>query len=291
MENVGGQAVIEGVMMRAGDHVVTAVRNPKGRIVFKKEKVDSFAKKIPFKFPFVRGIVVLFETLSVGIRSLNYSADVASGKKETKATGYDAILTVLSFVFAFAIAIALFKFVPLALAQFASRFSASLSNRFAFNALEGIIKLAVFVGYITLISQMKDIKRVFQYHGAEHKVINCFEAKKKLTVDDARRFSTLNPRCGTSFLLFVILISIVVYIFIPMDFSFWAKFSLRLLLLPVIAGMSYELLKLASKYSESKLFCIVSAPGLWMQKLTTKEPDDKQLEVALFSLKKVLKNK
>jgi len=289
MKNVGGQAVIEGVMMRAGDYVVTAVRNPKGKIVFKKEKVDSLAKKAPFKFMFIRGVVVLFESLSVGMRSLNYSAEVASGKKESKTSGSDIALTIFSFVFALAIAIALFKFVPLALTQLASRFSSSLSNSLAFNALEGAIKLAIFVGYIALISRMKDIKRVFQYHGAEHKAINCLEAKKKLTVDNTREFSTLNPRCGTSFLLFVILISIFVYIFIPMNFSFWAKFSLRLLLLPVIAGMSYELLKLASKYSESRLFHAVSAPGLWMQKLTTKEPDDKQLEVALFSLKKALK--
>ena len=288
MDNVGGQAVMEGVMMRSGNYVVTSVRNPKGKIVFRGGKMSTISKRLPFKLPFVRGIVVLFESLVVGMRSLNYSAEVASGKKGQKSSGSDVVLAVLSFVFAFAIAIALFKFVPLVLAQLASRFSASLENRFAFNALEGLIKLAIFVGYIALISRMKDIKRVFQYHGAEHKAINCFEAKKRLTVGNAGKFSTLNPRCGTSFLLFVIFISIVVYIFIPMGFSFWAKFGLRLLLLPVIAGVSYEMIKLASRYPRNILFHAVSAPGLWMQRMTTKEPDDRQLEVALFSLKKVI---
>ncbi len=291
MEVVGGQAVIEGVMMRAKGSVVTAVRDPHGRIVFRKGKVSSLTKKAPFKWPFLRGVISLCETLVIGLKSLNYSADVAmhDGKK-VESTKKDWVFMAFSVVLSFALAIAIFKFIPLALAQFAAGFSSVFGNRFVFNVIEGVLKLGMFVGYIFVIGRMKDMRRVFQYHGAEHKAVNCYEAGKSLTIDNAKVFSTVNPRCGTSFLLFVILVSILVYVVIPLDFSFWVKLGLRILLLPVIAGVSYEILKLSARYPRNSFFLAVSAPGLWMQMLTAKEPDDRQLEVALFSLRKALKD-
>lgn len=290
MELVGGQAVIEGVMMRFKNNVVTAVRDPHGKIVFKSEKVKSLTSKAPFSWPFVRGAAAIVDTLTVGMRSLNYSADVAlKDEKETKSDN-SWIVFALSITLSIAFAIALFKFVPLLLTQLITGSSSLSQNKYAFNFIEGLIKLGVFVSYVLLIGQMKDIKRVFQYHGAEHKAVNCHEAKEELTIDNAKKFSTINPRCGTSFMLFVILISIFVYVIIPLDINFFAKLGLRIALLPVIASISYELLKVGAKYRENPLFLVINAPGLWVQKLTTGEPDDKQLEVALFSLKKVLKS-
>lgn len=282
---------MEGVMMRSKDTVVTAVRDPNGKIVYKKDKVKSLTKKPPFKWPFLRGIISLYETLVIGMKSLNYSADVAmhDGRK-VESTKKEWVFMAFSVVLSLGLAIAIFKFIPLALTQFASGFSSVFGNRFVFNIVEGVLKLGMFIGYIVLIGQMKDIRRVFQYHGAEHKAVNCYEAGKPLTVEAAKTFSTVNPRCGTSFLLFVILVSILVYIVIPLDFSFWVKLGLRLLLLPVIAGVSYEVLKLSAKYPKNSVFKAISAPGLWVQRLTTKEPDDRQLEVALFSLRKAVKN-
>ncbi len=290
MKLVGGQAVLEGVMMRYNNNVVTAVRNPKGRIVFRREKVKSLSGRAPFSWPVIRGVVSLVESLAIGMGSLNYSADVAShdGKK-AEASKMNLFIMVVSTAVSLVLVVALFKLIPLASAQFLANRMGFFSNRFAFNMVEGVLKLGIFIGYILLIGRIKDIRRVFEYHGAEHKAVNCFEAEKKLTVANAKGFSTLNPRCGTSFVLFVILVSIFVYILLPLGLSFWSKLLLRLLLLPVIAGLSYEVLRLGARKNGNALFSAVSAPGMWMQKLTTKEPDAMQLEVALFSLKKVLK--
>lgn len=282
MGNLGGQAIIEGVMIRNEDVVATAVRNPEGEIVTKKEKINSFAKKFR-KAYFIRGVVNLVESLIIGIKTLNYSANIAAGQKTEKekpiSTGYMAITLIIALAFA----LFLFKFIPLTIAQY---FSSHVSeNNYLFNIVDGLVKIAIFIGYVLFISRMKDVKRVFQYHGAEHKAVNCYEAKEKVNLENCKKYSTIHLRCGTSFVITVLAISIVVYIFIPKELSFSSKLFWRIMLLPVIAGISYEILKIGSKYEKSIFSKILTSPGRLIQKITTKEPDEKQLEVAITALK------
>ncbi len=290
MEYVGGQAVIEGVMMKAKDNTVTAVRKPSGKIIYKKNKIISLTKNKFFGLPFIRGIVNLIEMLIIGIKALNYSTDIAledeTTDKHEKMSWYHVLITILLSI---GLALALFKLVPLLITELLKNNLSLFQNRYVFNITEGLIKISILVLYIYVISFFADIKRTFMYHGAEHKAVHCYEHKKKLTVDNARPYSTIHPRCGTSFILLVLAISIIVYIFLPLDVSFWVKYGLRLLLLPVIAGISYEVLKLSAKYQNNIFLKLIMAPGLALQKLTTNEPTDDQLEVALFSLKKALK--
>ncbi|MFH1456289.1 MAG: DUF1385 domain-containing protein [archaeon] len=290
MENVGGQAVIEGVMMKAKDTIVTAVRKPTGEIVYQKKKFKSLTKKPVLKWPFIRGIVNLIEMLVIGIKSLNYSTDIAmdeegTGKHE-KLSWFHILITI---VLSLGLALVLFKFVPLLITQLLNNNVSLFENRYIFNITEGLLKIMILVLYIYVISYFADIKRTFMYHGAEHKAVHCYESGKELIVKNCRKFSTIHPRCGTSFILLVLGISIIVYIFLPLDISIWSKYGLRLLLLPVIAGISYEVLKLSAKHQKNIILKLIMAPGLALQRLTTNEPTDDQIEVALFSLKKALK--
>lgn len=280
MQKVGGQAVIEGVMMRTAKKMAVAVRNPKGKIVTKVEKLDLLSERMK-KWVFLRGLVNLIEMLVHGVKTLNYSADIATGEEKKEKTNWFFFLIILVISIGFGLLI--FKFLPLLVAQLVNP-----RSNIAFNLIDGGIKLFVFVAYVYVISLMKDVRRVFSYHGAEHKTVNCYEAKEKLIVKNAKKYSTLNPRCGTSFIMIVIIISIVVYVFIPKSVPFMYKLLYRILLLPVIAGISFEVLKISAKYEKNFFFRLFVKPGVWVQKITTKEPDDKQLEVALVALKKVV---
>lgn len=280
----GGQAVIEGVMMRGKDYLAVAVRRSNGEIVIKKDPVGSITKKYPFlKWPFVRGVVALCESFGVGLKALMFSADqFMESEGETKLTGWESTMMI---VFALALTIVLFIVLPLLGRMLVNKF---LHGNLWGNIVEHTLRIVILVGYIVGVSFMEDIKRVFAYHGAEHKVINTFEAKEDLTVENARKYTTFHPRCGTSFLLFVVIISAIFYVFLRSD-VIWMRLISRILLLPVVAGVSYELLKYIGKHQDFFLWRWLSYPGFWLQKLTTREPDDQQIEVAINSLVAVLR--
>ncbi|MDK9711760.1 DUF1385 domain-containing protein [Acidaminobacter sp.] len=294
---IGGQALIEGVMMRGRNTIAIAVRRPDGEIDIKVEalKTRPWMKKIG-KIPVLRGFFGLISSMAVGVRALTYSAEVFSEADESYEPSKfdrwimdkfgdkaDNIIVGISMIFAFVMAFVLFAAIPTLTARFLGGF---LESTTVMTVAEGLIKIGVFIAYLSLISQMRDIKRVFQYHGAEHKSISCLESGQPLDVEHARMFTTLHPRCGTSFLFIVLVVSIIVFSFISWS-NLLMRIVLKVLLLPVIAGISYEIIKWAGK-SDSVLVRAVSYPGLMMQKLTTKEPDDRQLEVALAALHKVL---
>ncbi len=281
---IGGQAVINGVMMRSPKYYSVAIRKPKGKIKVKHHKIPK-PKKI-FRLLFLRGIYNLVDMLKIGLKALNYSAEEATGKKEKVKTYELVLITILTIIFALAI----FKFIPLLTARFFERtFSVVAENYLLFNVIDGVSKIVVFIIYILVISSMKDIKEIFRYHGAEHKAVNCYEAGKELNVKNCRKFSRLNLRCGTSFLIIVLIISIFVYVFIPKEYSFFMKFILRILLLPIIIAVSYELLKLFDKFKDKAIAKILSQPGLLIQRLTCYEPDDKQIEVAIKAVEDIKK--
>jgi len=307
---VGGQAVIEGVMMRSPNFYTVSVRDSKGKIKTRQKKFVSLMKRMRVKgvsvlnIPLLRGLIHLVESMIIGIRSLNYSnaifldEDVAeddetdSGGKETSIWkkflfGFLGIVYVLGTL---TFTIFLLKFLPLWIAEKAAEIWPYVEQHYLlFNAIDGVTKITIFLTYIIVISAMKDIRRVFQYHGAEHKSIFAYEAGEELTVENARKQSRFHPRCGTSFIFIVILMSVLVYTAIPPADTFWAKLGDRLIVIPIIAGISYELLKLSAKWQKNMLMRVFMAPGLWLQKLTTREPDDDQLEIALHSLKESLK--
>jgi len=296
---VGGQAVIEGVMMRSPNHFVVSVRKEDGKIKTRDFHFQSLTKKYKILgIPVVRGLVNLFESMYIGVKALNVSnAEYMAGEKDhvadLKRPLWKEILVFVGYtiymIFVFGFAIFLFKFLPLGITEFlSSRLSALDQNYFIFNLVDGVIKTAFFLIYLILISLLPDIKRVFMYHGAEHKSIWTYELDKPLIPDEATKQTRFHPRCGTSFILLVILISILIYTVIPTPDDFAHKFLIRIAVLPLIAGVSYEALKFSAKYQDTLLMKMVVAPGLWFQKITTKEPDEKQLEVALCSLKKCL---
>ena len=278
---VGGQAVIEGVMMRGFGKVATAVREPTGKIGVQVKPVHSIADRYPvLKLPFLRGSVTLIESLVLGIRSLSFSAQ-AAGEEDEQLLDSELALTIL---FALAVACGLFIAVP----TFAAKFLHELTDDpLIFNLAEGFLRLAIFVLYIFAISRMKDIQRVFQYHGAEHKTIFCYEADLPLTVENVRKFPRLHPRCGTAFLLIVMIVSIFVFAFLGWP-DLWLRILSRILLLPVVAGIAYEIIRFAGR-SKNPLVHVAILPGLWLQYLTTREPDDSMIEVAIASLEAVQK--
>ncbi len=295
-KSVGGQALIEGVMMKGPDEIAMAVRKSDGEIVVKKEPVGKMEKSAFYKIPILRGIIAFIGSMIIGVRAITYSAevfeDIDSDEEKSKFEKWleekfgdksDDIITYLSVAFALTMSIVIFMFIPTFLINFLKNI---FTNQVVLSGFEGILKILMFIGYIILISRIKEIKRVFQYHGAEHKVIYCYESGKPLTVENARGFTTLHPRCGTSFLLIVMVLSISVFSFLGWDNPI-QRVAMKLILLPLIAGVSYELIKLAGK-SKSKIVCAISYPGLMLQKLTTNEPDDKQLEVAIVALKNIL---
>ena len=282
---IGGQAVMEGVMMRNSDKYAVAVRKEDGEIVVKTDDYAGVLKSSSVgKIPFIRGIFAFIDSLVLGMRSLNYSSDIYMGnsgdkkEKSAKESFQTAVIMIVAFVFA----IALFMLLP----YYASLLFRGLTdNGFLLALIEGVIRIIIFIAYICAISMMQDIKRVFMYHGAEHKCINCIESGKELTVENVRASSKEHKRCGTSFLLYVMLISIIFFAFIQTP-SRPLKVILRIVLIPVIAGVSYELIRLAGR-SSNPLVKALSAPGLWMQRLTTKEPDDSMIEVGIASVEAV----
>lgn len=277
---VGGQAVIEGVMMRGSGRMATAVRTQDGAIVVKSNQMRSFSDRfLIFKKPFLRGTVALFESLIIGIRSLSWSAKMA-GEEEEQLSDKELVATI---GVAFVLAAALFIALPTVAAKL---FHAWSEDPLFLNLTEGFLRLVIFLAYIWAISRMKDIQRVFQYHGAEHKTIFCFEAGLALTTDNVQRFERFHPRCGTSFLLIVMLVSIVVFAFCGWP-DLLVRIVSRIALLPVVAGISYEAIRLAGR-SNNPIVRILSLPGLWLQRLTTREPDASMIEVAIESLKAAL---
>lgn len=278
----GGQAVIEGVMMRGPSTRAVAVRRPEGDIAVDKKPVGSITEKYPFlKWPMVRGVVALIESLIIGMEALSYSANQAMGEEE-ELSKTEIALTML---FAFGLAVVLFVVLPTGGAHYLHKI---VQGSFAQNLVEGLFRLVLFLAYVVAISRLPDIRRVFQYHGAEHKVINAYEAGEELTVQNVQGYPTFHPRCGTSFLIIVLVMSIFMFSLLGEQVLWWRILS-RVLLLPVLAGVSYELLKLSAKYTDSAVGRILITPGRWMQGLTTGEPDDKQVEVSITAFKAVLK--
>lgn len=291
--NVGGQAVIEGVMMRAPRSVAIAVRRPDGEIVVRRELVLPLSERFPVvKLPILRGAVALFTSLIIGIKALNFSANEAMTEEEKDKEGEKAGGELSSWAMAgtmtvaFGFGICLFFLFPLYLTKLMTPVIGD--NNIVFNLVDGVIRVIIFLLYIWGISRMEDIRRVFQYHGAEHKTIFAFEAAEELTVENVRRYSRLHPRCGTSFLLIVMLVSIAVFSLIPKLWPFIFKAGSRIVLLPLIAGISYEFLRWSAKNDANPLVKLIITPGLALQRLTTGEPDDAQLEVAIRSLNEAL---
>lgn len=295
-KNVGGQAVIEGVMMRSPAKISTSVRQPNGEIVTQTEPFISLTKKVKILgWPVIRGMVSFFEMLILGIKTLNYSAEIAAAAEENQGNISGPVSKKMSFsiilamIFALGVGIGIFFFLPLLLAQLIGVHRTA----FGFNIIAGIIRVTIFIAYIKAIANFKDIQRVFAYHGAEHKSIYAFENDLPLTVENAARFTTLHPRCGTSFLLIVALFAIFVFSISDTIFAIimgqqpllLQRFAVHFSLLPLIAGVSYELLKLSGKTRNNRLTKFLIAPGLWLQTITTREPDASQLEVALTALK------
>ena len=292
---IGGQAVIEGVMMKNMDRYAVSVRKPDGKIETKVEECVSFAEKHPlFKLPILRGMVNFLESMVIGMQTLNYSAsfyedeeEQTEGKTEQfleKLLGEKAekVIMGIVLVFSLAISIGLFMILPYIASEAAGKL---IHNEYGILLMEGVIRIAIFLGYIVLISQMEDIKRVFMYHGAEHKTINCLEAGVELTPENVDNYSRLHKRCGTSFIFIVMIISMVFFFFIRVD-TIWLRIVLRLLFLPLVAGVSYEFIRLAGN-SDHPLVQIFSKPGLALQRLTTKEPDHSMIEVAIASVEGV----
>jgi uncharacterized protein YqhQ len=291
--NIGGQAVLEGVMMRAPRAMAIAVRRPNGEIVIKREQMPPLSERYPIvKLPIVRGAVALFTSLVTGIKALNFSANEAIVEEvdeesgETKKEELTTWALAGTMTVAFGFGIALFFFFPLYLTKLLVPIIGD--NNIIFNLVDGVIRVIIFLLYIWGIAQMKDIQRVFQYHGAEHKTIFAFEDGVELTLENVKRFSRLHPRCGTSFLLIVMLVSIGVFSLIPKAWPFAFKALSRVVLLPLIAGISYEFLKWSAKHDQHPLVKLVITPGLALQRLTTREPDDDQLEVAIRSVQEAL---
>lgn len=269
----GGQAVIEGVMMRGPKLMAIAVRRPDGEIAIHQEEVKSVLQKYPLlRLPILRGVVALVETLSMGVGALMYSANQAMPDEEQLTKKEMAMTSFLGF----GLAIGIFVVVPTLLTNWVKGWTAGSA---VVNLVEAVLRLGMFIGYLTLISLMKDIQRVYQYHGAEHKVINTFEAGAPLTVESARTYSREHKRCGTSFLLYVVVISILLFSIFTIP-NVWVRILSRLALMPIVAGISYEVIRLMGKY-DNQLTTLISRPGMWLQGLTTREPDDSQLEVAI----------
>lgn len=277
--NIGGQAVIEGVMMRGPGHIATAVREPAGTITIKKEPLVSITERFPLlKKPMLRGSVALVESLVYGLKALSFSAQ-ASGEEEEQLSTKEIVLTM---AVAFGLAVLLFVIIPTWAAKY---IHSTTEDAMLLNLFEGVLRLAIFFAYVVGISVMKDIRRVFAYHGAEHKTIHAYEAGVPLDVEHVRPFSTLHPRCGTNFLLIVMLVSIFVFAFLGWP-DLWLRIASRVALLPLIAGIGYEVIRYAGR-SDKKWVAVAIAPGLWLQKLTTREPSDDMIEVAICALEAV----
>lgn len=289
--NIGGQAVLEGIMMKNGDRYAVAVRKPDQQIEI---SVSDYKSVIPWsgikKVPFIRGIFNFLDSLVLGMKTLTYSAsfyeeeevEILSEKDAEKQEKKDKLFMNLTVVLSVVLAVAIFMVLPYYLSRFFKNF---VTSRMALTVLEGVIRMLIFLGYITLVSRMKDIQRTFMYHGAEHKCINCIEQGLELNVEHVRESSRQHKRCGTSFLFFVMIVSIIFCFFITTE-SPVLRVVIRIALMPLIAGVSYEIIRLAGN-SNNPVVNLLSKPGLWVQKMTTKEPDDSMIEVAIQAVEAV----
>ena len=277
----GGQAVIEGVMMRGKQVMATAIRRPNGEIGIQSQHLSNLYTGVWRRTPLVRGVIALIESMLLGIQTLMYSANIALEEEQTKLSGWSTFGIILVAV---AFAVGLFFLLPLVIVNPIKDHVSSIG----FNLIEGVIRVIMFIAYLKIISLMSDIKRVFAYHGAEHKAINTYEAGEPLEVEYARKYTTANPRCGTSFLFAVLVIAILVFSLVGKP-GLLLLVASRILLLPVIAALGYEFIYFTSRHCNNPIMKVLMAPGLWLQKLTTREPDDEQLEIALESLKHVLR--
>jgi uncharacterized protein YqhQ len=279
--SIGGQAIIEGVMMQNGDRIAVAVRRQSDQEILVRPLPARRRFKKFGKMPFLRGLFGLYDMMSLGLRALNLSAQLAFPEDEQMTKGG----TFFTFTLAVAIAVGAFIVLPIYLTGFIP----GTDNTIGFNLIEGGMRLLFFFVYLVLISRMKDIHRVFQYHGAEHKVVHTYEADEELTVENARKHTTLHPRCGTAFLMTVFVIAILIFSLVGNP-SPWIKILSRLLLLPVVAGVSYEVLRYSGRHYNRLWVRILAQPGLWLQKLTTADPDNDMIEVAIASMKQVLES-
>ena len=299
--SIGGQAVIEGVMMRGPEKIATAVRKPDKEIEMEEKPIGAARKSKIVKLPIIRGCVNFFDSMIVGIQSLMYSAkffdlddegnqiEEEPGKFEkwlNKKLGSEKATTALIYVavvISLIFSVGLFILLPAVISEFFRKF---IQHHLAITAIEGGVRIIIFMTYILLVSRMKDIKRVFMYHGAEHKTINCYECGEELTVENVRKHTRKHPRCGTSFLLIVMVISILVFWFVHIEHPV-LRIALKLALMPLVAGISYEIIKFAGRH-DNWFTAIISAPGKWFQCITTNEPDDDQIEVAITAFKAVM---
>ena len=290
---IGGQAVIEGVMMKNKDRYAVAVRKPDGAIEIKKEAYKAFGEKYAFaRLPIIRGIVAFAESMSIGMRTLTYSAsfyeeeEQPSKLERTFSSIFkekaESIIMLFTVCLSIVMAIGIFMLLPFFIAEF---FQKMIEDTIVLALLEGALRIGIFVLYVVAVSQMEDIRRVFMYHGAEHKTINCVEAGKELTIENVKMCSKHHKRCGTSFMFIVMFISIIFFLFIRVE-DIWLRMIVRVLLIPIIAGISYEFIRFAGK-SESLIVSILSKPGMWLQALTTREPDESMIEVAIASVEAV----
>jgi uncharacterized protein YqhQ len=278
----GGQALIEGVMMRHGNKIAAAVRSPNKEIVFQEREYVPLTKRYKvLGWMFIRGTITLFEMMTIGIKCLMFSADVALAEEEKKPKSWEMSL---SFIISFIIAIFFFIVVP---AFFFTKLKFFISSLIALNILEGCIRLGIFLCFLSSTLLLADMRRVYMYHGAEHKTVFAWEHGQELTLENVKDFSTRHPRCGTSFILFVMIVSILVFSLLGRP-DFLHRVIYKILLMPVIAGISYEAIRFTGKYSHFKLVQILSWPGLALQRITTREPDDDQIEVAIAAMKKVI---
>ncbi len=287
MKNVGGQAVIEGVMMKSPGNWTVAVRDQAGTIHLKEERLAPLPRFL--KYPLIRGVVALFHALALGIKAIEFSASKAYNEEEEEAP-LSKLAIAATIGFSVLLAVGLFILLPLYATKLLGLLFHGVSrSSFLFNFTDGVIRVAIFLCYVILIGVWKEMARIFMYHGAEHKTIHAYEAGMELTVENVKKYSPLHPRCGTSFLMIVMVLSILVFSFIPQGWPFLYKFLARLVLIPFIAGSSFELLKFSAKMEDRPLMRLMIQPGLLLQRLTTREPDDAQIEVAISALSAVLK--
>jgi uncharacterized protein YqhQ len=276
-------------MMLAPRVMAVAVRRPSGEIVVKADQLNRLSDRYPLlKWPFVRGTISLFGTIVLGIRALNYSAQQALEEEEGEIGPLAMAGTIAA---AFGLAVFLFLLLPLWATRYLEGHFHWVKGQWGFNLVDGLLRLLVFFLYLAAITLARDVRRIFEYHGAEHKTIYAMEAGDDLTVENVRKYSTMHPRCGTSFLLIVMVLSILVFAQIPQAWPLWAKALSRVVLIPVIAGASYEVMKLGDRYRDRSILQLFLLPGLLMQRMTTREPTDDQIEVALIALKEAISEK
>ena len=294
---VGGQAVLEGVMMRSPHAWAIACRKPSGEVLTHSEPLERLSEKHNWMgWPVMRGVITLGHAMTLGFRALRFSAnqaldeisvdDSSASDKPAKKFEITGWMAAVNIIFSLAFFIVMYKVVPLLATTELKKINPIFGGQFAFNLVDGLIRIAMFLLFVWGVSLWKDIRRVYQYHGAEHKTVFAFENGDPLNAREVQKYTTYHPRCGTSFLMTVMIISMVVYMMIPVQ-TFWARFGIRIGLLPVIAGVSYEIIRYAAKHRGS-LFALMTAPGLWLQRITTQAPDDSQVECAIIALDKAM---